>query len=189
MRVTKHLNKSNTEMSKVDQYKVIKWVNQLMETIEETKGKLHNVGVLLARHKAGVDGLIDRDLQQRTLNKIVEQKIGLRLNEKTQHLYMTECRSIRKELSRNWYAGKRWVEDNQITDKEERLDKGTGQRTEEHGHEDVEHTLLRVGRADSDNALAVFNIGLGRAFVELHVELDEFHGTIGSGRHGLHRRP
>ena len=105
-------------MSKVDQYKVIKWVNQLMETIEETKDKLHNVGVLLARHKAGVDGLIDRDLQQRTLNKIVEQKIGLRLNEKTQHLYMTECRSIRKELSRSWYTGKRWVEDNQITDKE-----------------------------------------------------------------------
>lgn len=117
MRVTEHLNKGNTEMSKVDQYEVIKWVNQLMKTIEENKGKLHNAGVLLARRNAGVDGLIGRDLRQRTLNKIVEQRIGLRLNEKTQRLYMTECRSIRKELSRSWNI-KRWVENNQITDKE-----------------------------------------------------------------------
>ena len=75
----------------------------------------------------------------------------------------------------------------QVADEEERLDERTSQRTEEHGHEDVEHALLCILRTDGNDALAVGNVGLGRAFVKFHVVLDELNGTIGTGRNSLGR--
>jgi len=104
-------------MSHADQYEVIEWVNDFIKGIDQAREKLREAGVKLARRKAGVEHLATRDLQQRMLNKIVEQHIGLRLNEKTQRLYLEECRTIRRDLSRTWYSSKRWIETNQLTDK------------------------------------------------------------------------
>lgn len=104
-------------MSYADQYEVIKWVNDFINVINQAREKLKEVGVKLARRKAGVGHLATRDLQQRMLNKIVEQHIGLRLNEKTQRLYLEECRRIRRDLSGTWYSGKRWTDTHQLTDK------------------------------------------------------------------------
>lgn len=117
-RDTKHLNKGNTKMSYVDQYDVIDWVNQLMESINQSKEKLQASRVLLARRKAGVENLPTRDLQQRVLDKIIEQRIGLELMDKSNRLFIQECRWVRKELSRSTYASKRWIETHQVTDKE-----------------------------------------------------------------------
>lgn len=105
-------------MSYADLYDVIDWVNQLMESINQSKEKLQETRVSLARRKAGVESLISRDLQQRVLDKIIEQRIGLDLMDKTNRLLVEECRRIRRQLSRNTYTSKRWLETHQVTDKE-----------------------------------------------------------------------
>ena len=118
MRDTKHLNKGNTKMSHADLYDVIDWVNQLMESINQSKEKLQETRVFLARRKAGVETLISRNLQQRVLAKIIEQRIGLDLMDKTNRLLVEECHMVRRQLSRNTYTSKRWIETHQVTDKE-----------------------------------------------------------------------
>lgn len=105
-------------MSHADLYDVIDWVNQLMESINQSKEKLQETRVSLARRKTGVEGLIYRDLQQRVLDKIIEQRIGLDLMDKTNRLLVEECRCVRRQLSRNTYTSKRWIETHQVTDKE-----------------------------------------------------------------------
>lgn len=105
-------------MSHADLYDVIDWVNQLMESINQSKEKLQETRVFLARRKAGVESLISRDLQQRVLAKIIEQRIGLDLMDKTNRLLVEECRWVRRQLSRNTYTSKRWIETHQVTDKE-----------------------------------------------------------------------
>lgn len=105
-------------MSHADLYDVIDWVNQLMESINQSKEKLQETRVFLARRKAGVESLISRDLQQRVLDKIIEQRIGLDLMDKTNRLLVEECRWVRRQLSRNTYTSKRWIETHQVTDKE-----------------------------------------------------------------------
>ncbi len=76
----------------------------------------------------------------------------------------------------------------QVADEEERLEEGEGQRTEEHGQEDVDHALLRVLRADADHLLAVFDVGAALFGIELDVFLDELDRPIGAGGHGLRGR-
>src|SRR5256885_8163836 len=60
---------------------------------------------------------------------------------------------------------------NEIADEEERLEKRERERRKEHRQEDVEHSLLRVLRADRDDFLTVGHRSLRRAGVELDVRL------------------
>lgn len=106
-------------MSYTNLYDVIKWVNQLMDSINQSKENLQETRVSLARRKAGIESLISRDLQQRVLDKIIEQRIGLDLMDKTNLLLIEECRWVRRQLTgRNTYASKRWIETHQVADKE-----------------------------------------------------------------------
>lgn len=101
-----------------DLYDVIDWVDQLMESINQSKEKLQETRVSLARRKAGVETLISRDLQQRVLDKIIEQRIGLDLMDKTNRLLVEECHMVHRQLNRSTYNSKRWIETHEVTDKE-----------------------------------------------------------------------
>src|ERR1039458_9456686 len=70
----------------------------------------------------------------------------------------------------------------QVADKEERLDEGEGQGSEEDCDEDVEHSFLRVLGADLYYLFAVGDRCFLRA-LEMDVGLDELHGAIGAGGH------
>ena len=105
-------------MSNIDRFDVIQWVNELLDSNDTFKEKLRQVGVQLARRKAGVEGLLTRDLQQRVLNKVTEQRIGLRLNEKTARLQDEACKEVRKNMSRGRYNSEQWIADNQIVSKD-----------------------------------------------------------------------
>ena len=105
-------------MSNIDRFDVIQWANELLDSNDTFKEKLRQVGVQLARRKAGVEGLLTRDLQQRVLNKVTEQRIGLRLNEKTARLQDEACKEVRKNMSRGRYNSEQWIADNQIVSKD-----------------------------------------------------------------------
>ena len=75
----------------------------------------------------------------------------------------------------------------QIPDEEVRIDEGESQGCEEHAQEDVEHALLGILGADLDDLLGILGGGLRGVLVKLHVVLDELDGSVGTGRHGLHR--
>src|SRR5204863_514096 len=64
------------------------------------------------------------------------------------------------------------------------LEAGEGQRREEDGEEDVEHALLRVLRADLDDALGVGDRGLLGA-VQADVGFDELDRAVGARRYRL----
>ena len=105
-------------MSNIDRFDVIQWANELLDNNDTFKEKLRQVGIQLAQRKAGVEGLLARDLQQRVLNKVTEQRIGLRLNEKTARLQDEACKEVRKNMSRGRYNSEQWIADNQIVSKD-----------------------------------------------------------------------
>lgn len=105
-------------MSNINRFDVIRWANELLDSNDTFKEKLRQVGVKLAQRKAGVEGLLTRDLQQRVLNKVAEQRIGLRLNEKTARLQDEACKEVRKNMSRGRYNSGQWIADNQIVSKD-----------------------------------------------------------------------
>ena len=105
-------------MSNIDRFDVIQWANELLDSNDTFKEKLRQVGVQLARRKAGVEGLLTRDLQQRVLNKVTEQRIGLRLNEKTARLQDEACKEVRKNMRHIRYNSEQWIADNQIVSKD-----------------------------------------------------------------------
>ena len=72
----------------------------------------------------------------------------------------------------------------EVADKEEGLDECEGQRNKENREEYVEHTFLRVLRADLDYFFAIGNRSLFNA-LKTNICLDELHGPIGSGGYGL----
>ena len=105
-------------MSNIDRFDVIQWANELLDNNDTFKEKLRQVGIQLAQRKAGVEGLLARDLQQRVLNKVTEQRIGLRLNEKTARFQDEACKEVRKNMSRGRYNSEQWIADNQIVSKD-----------------------------------------------------------------------
>ena len=105
-------------MNPPDHFRVIAWLNEMMKAHEDFKEKLRESSISLARRKEGVFNLATRDLQQRVLNKITAQRMGIELNEKTYRLYLDECRSIRRQMSRVRYVSEEWIQKNNITDKE-----------------------------------------------------------------------
>src|ERR1700722_17854457 len=72
----------------------------------------------------------------------------------------------------------------QVPDEEERVEERERQGAEEDDQEDVEHSLLRVRRADLDDLLAVGDRRLGRS-VQLDVRLDVLDRAVRAGAHGL----
>lgn len=106
-----------TMLDVVDKYTVIDWLDEFIASIGVTRNNLKAAGIVLSKRWSKVEHLLGRDLQQRTLNQLVEQRITIRLRERTQHLYLLACHQIRKDLHSRRFNGARWIQENQITSK------------------------------------------------------------------------
>src|SRR4030095_2977707 len=74
-------------------------------------------------------------------------------------------------------------ESNQVTNEKIRIEKGQCERERKNHDEDVDHSLLRVDRANLDHLLAVGDRCLSS--VEFEIFLDEHHRAISTGDNRL----
>src|SRR5215471_15048054 len=75
----------------------------------------------------------------------------------------------------------------QISNEEVRFKESETERREENSQEDVEHSLLRILRADFDDLFRIADRSFGRAF-QLDVGLDKFHSAISTSADCLRGR-